>query len=388
MDQEKIGKFIAERRESKKLTQKDLAVQLGVTNKAISKWENGHGMPDYSLFQSLCKLLDISVSELLNGEAEEKSKTKVEDGITNYIKYKEKTNRKKTIYILIAIIVLFVVSLFIIHFFNSYKKISVYELSGNSENFKYENGLLIKSNIKNILELGKLTSDTITSEQIINASLSVKIDENYYFISNVGNGEVISENDGYGEYLNDRKKEYTPQNLYVIVWYKVNDEVKTEILKVSNKRLLINDKIYYKKQDSITDMELNKPINLNRFDKVSICENHFISQGFKKDNAALIKELSEYEYIKFNCYTDNLYYSYHYEKDGLRIKSFNYNYDENSNISTMKFDIYDKKNNVRGSLIYDFYRKKITGRDEIITYKSYIEHAIELFEKYKIERDE
>ena len=388
MDQEKIGKFIAERRESKKLTQKDLAVQLGVTNKAISKWENGHGMPDYSLFQSLCKLLDISVSELLNGETEEKSKTKVEDGTTNDIKYKEKTNRKKTIYILIAIVVLFVVSLFIIHFFNSYKKISVYELSGNSKNFKYENGLLIKSNIKNVLELGKLTSDTITSEQIINASLSVKIDENYYFISNVGNGEVISENDGYGEYLNDRKKEYTPQNLYVIVWYKVNDEVKTEILKVSNKRLLINDKIYYKKQDSITDMELNKPINLNRFDKVSICETHFISQGFKKDNAALIKELSEYEYIKFNCYTDNLYYSYHYEKDGLRIKSFNYSYDENSNISTMKFDIYDKKNNVRGSLIYDFYRKKITGRDEIITYKSYIEHAIELFEKYKIERDE
>ena len=156
------------------------------------------------------------------------------------------------------------------------------------------------------------------------------------------------------------------------------------MLKVSNKRLLINDKIYYKKQDSITDMELNKPINLNRFDKVSICENHFISQGFKKDNAALTKELSEYEYIKFNCYTDNLYYSYHYEKDSLRIKSFNYNYDENSNNSTMKFDIYDKKNNVRGSLIYDFYRKKITGRDEIITYKSYIEHAIELFEKYKI----
>ena len=46
----------------------------------------------------------------------------------------------------------------------------------------------------------------------------------------MGNGEVISENDGYGEYLNDRKKEYTPQNLYVIIWYKVNDEVKTEIL--------------------------------------------------------------------------------------------------------------------------------------------------------------
>ena len=64
MNQEKIGKFIAECRKSKKLTQSDLAEKLGVTNKSISNWENGRSMPDLSLFKPLCELLDISINDI------------------------------------------------------------------------------------------------------------------------------------------------------------------------------------------------------------------------------------------------------------------------------------------------------------------------------------
>lgn len=68
MDQLKIGKFIAEHRKQKNLTQMQLAEKVGVTDKAVSKWERGIAMPDSSIMIELCDILAISVNELLSGE--------------------------------------------------------------------------------------------------------------------------------------------------------------------------------------------------------------------------------------------------------------------------------------------------------------------------------
>ena len=68
MDQSKIGKFIAECRKEKELTQMQLAEKLGITDKAISKWERGIAMPDTAIMLELCDILGISVNELLSGE--------------------------------------------------------------------------------------------------------------------------------------------------------------------------------------------------------------------------------------------------------------------------------------------------------------------------------
>jgi len=68
VNQEKIGRFIAELRKEKELTQIDLANKLGITDRAISKWENGRGMPDLSLIKPLSDELGITVNELLSGE--------------------------------------------------------------------------------------------------------------------------------------------------------------------------------------------------------------------------------------------------------------------------------------------------------------------------------
>ena len=68
MDQIKIGKFIADCRKQKNLTQIQLADKLGITDKAISKWERGMAMPDSSIMLELCDILSISVNELLSGE--------------------------------------------------------------------------------------------------------------------------------------------------------------------------------------------------------------------------------------------------------------------------------------------------------------------------------
>lgn len=68
MNQVKIGLFIAKCRKNKNLTQNQLAEKLNVTDRAVSKWERGKSMPDYSIMLELCNILDITVDELLNGE--------------------------------------------------------------------------------------------------------------------------------------------------------------------------------------------------------------------------------------------------------------------------------------------------------------------------------
>lgn len=67
MDQERIGTFIREARQEKGMTQKDLAERIGVTDRAVSNWENGRRLPDYSIVDILCKSLDISINELFAG---------------------------------------------------------------------------------------------------------------------------------------------------------------------------------------------------------------------------------------------------------------------------------------------------------------------------------
>ena len=68
MNQIKIGKFISECRKEKKLTQSQLAEKMNITDKAVSKWENGKSLPDISLLLPLCEILGISLNELFIGE--------------------------------------------------------------------------------------------------------------------------------------------------------------------------------------------------------------------------------------------------------------------------------------------------------------------------------
>ena len=68
MNQKKIGQFIAQCRKKKNLTQAQLAEQLNITDRAVSKWETGNSMPDSSIMLELCEILGITVNELLSGE--------------------------------------------------------------------------------------------------------------------------------------------------------------------------------------------------------------------------------------------------------------------------------------------------------------------------------
>ncbi len=112
MDQEKIGKFISECRKTKKITQSELAEQLGVTDRSISNWENGKNMPDLSLFKPLCNILDITINELLSGEklSKQEYQEKFEENMVNTINYSTKrlTKYKELISLILVIFGLFI----------------------------------------------------------------------------------------------------------------------------------------------------------------------------------------------------------------------------------------------------------------------------------------
>lgn len=110
MNQENVGRFIAKLRKEKNITQQELANKLGVTDRAISNWENGRRLPDYSLLKPLCDILSISINELLSGErvSNENYKNKAEENIKKLINenYKKKKIMNWIIAISVAVIYL------------------------------------------------------------------------------------------------------------------------------------------------------------------------------------------------------------------------------------------------------------------------------------------
>ena len=186
MDQESIGKFIFELRREKSLTQMELADKLGVTDKAISKWENGRCMPDLSLIKPLCDILDISINELLSGKrlTKEEYQKKLEENIIEINLTTLKKNTIKTVKIilitilsLIALFVLLRLS-FIIKTEYDHKHI---ELDENKVTFnicKYNNSIMIEPVYNDYLYVGYDIEDDL--ENAVEIITSVYRERKYY----------------------------------------------------------------------------------------------------------------------------------------------------------------------------------------------------------------
>ena len=97
VNQEKIGKFIAALRKEKKMTQEQLAQKLGVSNRSVSRWENGNTMPDLSMLPVLAEELGVSVTELLNGERTEQiaSSQEVVENVIELSAHEKRVKAKK-----------------------------------------------------------------------------------------------------------------------------------------------------------------------------------------------------------------------------------------------------------------------------------------------------
>lgn len=144
MNQIKIGKFIAECRKNSNLTQMQLAKKLNITDRAISKWENGKAMPDSSIMLDLCKELKISVNELLSGEMiDMKNYNKMAE--ENLFKLNESNEKKKKIILKSAIVIgLLIFIIILIQLYSYTKQISKSNLNNVLEQAQQNQEIYIK----------------------------------------------------------------------------------------------------------------------------------------------------------------------------------------------------------------------------------------------------
>lgn len=110
MNQIQIGKFIAERRKANNLTQRQLADQLSISDKTVSKWECGKGLPEVSLMLPLCEILHITVNDLLSGETVSAAdyQRKAEETIMNLVR--ENAENKKRMMLSVVFVTLTVIA--------------------------------------------------------------------------------------------------------------------------------------------------------------------------------------------------------------------------------------------------------------------------------------
>lgn len=327
MNQENIGKFISKERKNKELTQKELADKLNISEKTVSKWECGKGLPEVSLMQPLCKELDISVNELLNG-----AKDPQEDkAIIEYVKYEKKKSKKKivTLTIVSLLLITFILST-IIYFFNSYNKIAVYELSGESQNFRYYDGILTKSNMYNILNFGMVESkneeislDDITGYELKCGNLRIfsRISDTRGMVMNEINIPIMEKN-GY----NDLFSEYKLNNLdkwNLTIHYNYKGDTLTETISIKNNVIMKNnefvtikeksiDKEKTEKEEAAEDKKIGEELeNDRKYYTELLKEESFIP--IKDNKYKLKKELNDNEYLIFN--TNTIILEYHKVKN-------------------------------------------------------------------------
>ena len=221
MNQEKIGKFIKEKRKEKKLTQEELASILRVSNRTISKWENGVCLPDYAMINDLCKALDITINEFLSGEnIDEKSyRNKLEENMLKSINYKVKKNNWK---IIITSFIVLMLSILLLLFINhaiifylveeSINNIKIRKIDVESKkiiNDKIIPNDLANQNINNALKI--YIPDGWEIENDISKSFLVERECSVFFKNYSG---LIEESDGYIKICDDDNIADDVDNLY------------------------------------------------------------------------------------------------------------------------------------------------------------------------------
>lgn len=262
MDLQKVGRFIAERRKNKKLTQGKLGEIIGVTDTTISKWERGINAPDISVLNKLSDVLEVSVSEILNGCKIEDHNQLDDDTTLKNIEYYTKITKLKYIkissYIIMGILTMFAM-LFTISNYNRFK---VYSISSKNSEYTVEGYMIFNQErnltiIKNI-DIHDNFLGTVQEEKVKSIKVSIVAkDKNLLsvFYESGKNSMTINEyllNKTYFINENISTKEHIISKnvklnelLLEIKYTNINDEEKTKLIPLKVTKEYSNNKIIY-----------------------------------------------------------------------------------------------------------------------------------------------
>lgn len=304
-------------RQERKLTQKEIGDIIGVSDRTISKWENGTTVPDLCQIRNICKKLEISPSLLI------KSEKKLSDDITNL----RRGIGKILNYILhniFLITFILVFMLLLLYFINNYNSIKIYDLKYNSENISFENGYLFKTKVTNILIINDIKINKIKYNPIdtkVKLYTLVNGDKKIIYTSENLNNIYIEENKSGADLLSKDVIESIKQNLYLLIETKDenNNDYNYEC-QITFKEKYNNNKLLYKsyiKNNSVDTLDfpfdnlIDSPKINNKSTKVMSKNNNnenklaFLGYEYDKENDIYYK-VNENTKIEYQVKTKKL----------------------------------------------------------------------------------
>jgi transcriptional regulator with XRE-family HTH domain len=273
MNYEKIGRFISEKRKEKGLTQKELALKIGVTDKAVSKWERGMGCPDVSILEILADCLGVSILEILKGRIIENEIipiTEANDYVKETVKYSKENNKNKIkeiiskiimfliIFISTLLIVLNIIHIIYLNYEEEYNfnlnntqsiKNSVEEIEMNIATIKNNQGIYSDEDYKEITDCLDEGIEQIKNMPIFKYEGTKKIKLNDLFIMDYYYSRTLNIISVYKKLINYDSSIEDYVNLYIdtlVMRTYNNSNIDDAIYKMSHYHIIdIYDNLYY-----------------------------------------------------------------------------------------------------------------------------------------------
>ena len=345
----KLGDIISELRKKKNLTQKDLADKLGISDKAVSRWETGNSFPDLDMLFRISKFFNVSFENLLTARM-------IDDGtddelMQDIIKEFNDMNKKHSKRIKIILIILALVSIIftaVIIFTNTYNRFKVYQVGIESETIAATNGIYVETNIKDTLTINNLqikdfeikNSDSISIDLYYLKNKKEYIIQNYSSLDNIifTNFQSYIKIDDLSKYID---------NLYIrITIIDANNKVTKLEGKLKFALDFSNNKIFIKEENEDLTYEYSS-LSIDEVKEI------LLNNGFEEiTNNLLVKNDKNY---KITYVIDANKISYTSKNDSLK-----YQYIFNLKISILEVHIYDDNNLEIENYEYNAKTKKVT----------------------------
>lgn len=304
-------------RQERKLTQKEIGDIIGVSDRTISKWENGTTVPDLCQIRNICKKLEISPSLLI------KSEKKLSDNITN-LRRKIGKILNYILHNIFLITFILVFMLLLLYFINNYNSIKIYDLKYDSENVIMKHGHFFQTKSVNILTIENISLNKIKYNPIdtkVKLYTLVNGDKKIIYTSENLNNIYIEENKSGADLLSKDVIESIKQNLYLLIETKDenNNEYNYEC-QITFKEKCNNNKLLYKSYiknnsvdtlgfpfDNLTDSQKINNKSTKVMSKNNNNANKLASLGYEydKENDVYFK-VNENTKIEYQVKTKNL----------------------------------------------------------------------------------
>lgn len=362
----KFANTIYSIRRDRNLTQKDLADLIGVSDRTISKWENGTTVPDLCQIRNICKKLEISPSLLI------KSEKKFKDNMS-FIKMKLGKALNYLIHniFLIGFIIAFI--LLLIYFINNFNSVKIYDLKYQSDKVSFENDYFLKTKVTNILVINDIRINKIKYEPTeINLELYTYVngDKKILYKADNLNSIFIEENKSNTDLLSKDTIENIKRNLQLTITTKDEyDNIYTYECQLTFKEKFNNNKLSYKTYVKDSNYETS----ILSTDNLSLFNNSYAPSNIPTDDVTsdkTIKTFSEHDTPENEL--EKLSYIYDENQDAY----IKYNKDKSiiNYLPNTKKILYCKKNNDNFTKVTYFYkanRIKIMINDYKIVEASY-----------------